>query len=115
MVDLHATRQALVCSAMSGALQLGLFAGGPPRIDADFRALRRTELDGGAWFDYQPAWVIGADTLFVHLRDRMQWRSERRVMYDREVESPRRFARAPHDGPGHPLLDQTRAPGRGSR
>jgi alkylated DNA repair dioxygenase AlkB len=105
---LHATRQALAWCAMSGALQLGLFAGGPPRIDADFRGLRRTELAYGAWFDYQPAWVTGADTLYGHLRDGMTWRSERRVMYDREVESPRRFARAPHDGPGHPLLDQMR-------
>jgi alkylated DNA repair dioxygenase AlkB len=94
---------------LSGVLQLGLFAGGAPRIDEAFTGLRRTELAFGAWYDYQPGWLAGADTLFAHLRDTMRWRGERRVMYEREVETPRLFARPPDDGAGHPLLDRMRA------
>lgn len=94
---------------MPDALQLGLFAGGTPRLDAAFTGLRRTPLAHDAWFEHQPGWLSGADTLYVQLRDRMQWRRERRVMYDREVDTPRLFARAPDDGPGHPLLEEARA------
>lgn len=89
-------------------LQLGLFAGGAPRLDKDFAGLRRNTLAHGAWYDHARGWVQGADTLFDHLRRVMTWRSERRVMYEREVDTPRLFARAPDDGPGHPLLQRMR-------
>jgi alkylated DNA repair dioxygenase AlkB len=64
---------------MGGALQLGLFAGGAPRLDEEFRELRRTQLGNGAWFDYQ-----------------------------REVETPRLYARAPENGAKHALLARMR-------
>jgi len=91
------------------ALQLGLFTGGAPRVDESFARMRRAELAHSAWCDHAPAWVSGADTLFDHLRDTMQWRTERRVMYDREVDTPRLLASVPADGAGHPLLEQMRA------
>jgi alkylated DNA repair dioxygenase AlkB len=86
-------------------MQLGLFAGGAPRIDEAFARLERRELAHGAWVEYQQGWVAGADTLFAELRDAAQWSSERRVMYDREVDTPRLMARAP----AHPLLERMRA------
>src|SRR5689334_19170574 len=85
-------------------MQLGLFAGGAPRFDERFAGLRRTELAHGAWIEHQPAWLAGADTLFAELRDTTAWSTERRVMYDREVDTPRLLARAP----AHPLLERMR-------
>ncbi|HVV85592.1 MAG TPA: alpha-ketoglutarate-dependent dioxygenase AlkB [Kofleriaceae bacterium] len=115
---------------MSASLQLGLFSGGEPTVDETFGELHRTELAFGAWYDYQPGWVRGADALYAHLRDTMRWGSERRVMYDREVprmvtgtgsaptrprrvgrwvDTPRLLAGCPRDGAGHPLLERMRA------
>lgn len=51
-------------------------------------AVRRT-LSGGAWVDVHPGWLSGAAALFERLRDRVDWRSERRRMYDRVVDVPR--------------------------
>jgi alkylated DNA repair dioxygenase AlkB len=93
---------------MGGALQLGLFAGGAPRLDEEFRELRRTQLGYGAWFDYQRGWLAGSDTLFAELRDTMPWHGERRMMYGREVETPRLYARAPENGAKHVLLARMR-------
>jgi alkylated DNA repair dioxygenase AlkB len=93
---------------MTSALQLGLFAGGAPAIDEAYARIRRVELAHGAWYEHQPQWVSGADTLYGHLRDAMRWGQERRVMYDREVDTPRLLAQVPVDGPGHPLLETMR-------
>ncbi len=46
-------------------------------------------LSGGAWVDVRPAWVTGADDLFVRLVRDVPWRAERRTMYDRVVDVPR--------------------------
>jgi alkylated DNA repair dioxygenase AlkB len=64
--------------------------------------LRRQALPGGAWVDVRRRWVTGADTLFETLRDGVDWRAERREMYDRTVDVPRllRFYQ-----PGEPLPD----------
>lgn len=94
---------------MTAPLQLGLFTGGAPAIDEAFGRLHRVELAHGAWYDYQPRWVEGADTLYAHLRDTMRWSRERRVMYDREVDTPRLYAGVPGSGAGHPLLERMRA------
>lgn len=51
--------------------------------------VQRTELTLGAWIDVRPGWLIGADALFLRLRDRVSWQAERRQMYDRVVEVPR--------------------------
>jgi len=49
----------------------------------------RTTLSRGAWVDYQPAWVGGADEVFDVLVHQVPWRAERRTMYDRVVDVPR--------------------------
>ncbi len=52
-------------------------------------SVRRTRLDHGAWVDFRPGWMAGADVLFGRLREAVAWREERRRMYDRVVEVPR--------------------------
>ena len=52
-------------------------------------SVRRTRLDHGAWVDFRPGWMAGADVLFERLREAVAWREERRRMYDRVVEVPR--------------------------
>ena len=52
-------------------------------------SVRRTMLDHGAWVDFRPGWMAGADVLFERLRGAVPWREERRRMYDRVVEVPR--------------------------
>jgi alkylated DNA repair dioxygenase AlkB len=70
-------------------------------------SVRRTHLSDGAWLDLRPGWVTGSDELFARLSlggpAGVQWRGERRQMYDREVETPRllRFYRE-----GEQLPDQ---------
>jgi alkylated DNA repair dioxygenase AlkB len=54
--------------------------------------MQRTPLAHGAWIDLRPAWLAGADELFLRLRDRVPWRAERRHMYDRVVDVPRLVA-----------------------
>jgi alkylated DNA repair dioxygenase AlkB len=53
------------------------------------RTVRRTTLGRGAWLDVRPGWMLGADTLFQRLLERVPWRAERRQMYDRVVDVPR--------------------------
>ena len=50
---------------------------------------RRHPLSRGAWVDYLPGWVRGSDEVFATLQEQVQWRAERREMYDREVAVPR--------------------------
>lgn len=52
-------------------------------------AVRRTDLDHGAWVDLRPGWVRGADELFERLRAAVPWHAERRQMYDKTVDVPR--------------------------
>ena len=52
-------------------------------------SVRRTVLDHGAWVDFRPGWMAGADVLFERLRDAVPWKEERRRMYDRVVGVPR--------------------------
>ncbi len=54
------------------------------RLDPD-----RTELERGAWIDVRRGWVTGADELFLHLRDQVPWKAERRYMYEKIVDVPR--------------------------
>ena len=56
--------------------------------------IRRTMLDSGgaadgAWIDFRPGWLTGADELFSRLARDVPWHGERRQMYDREVDVPR--------------------------
>jgi alkylated DNA repair dioxygenase AlkB len=60
---------------------------GPPRPET--AVVERRHLAHGAWVDYGPGWLSGADDLFLRLRDVVPWRAERREMYDRTVDVPR--------------------------
>lgn len=77
-------------------------------------AVRRTLLTRGAWIDLRPGWVTGADELFTRLtlggRAGVEWESERRMMYDREVATPRllRFYSAAEQLPD-PVVFQARS------
>ena len=51
--------------------------------------LRRHELTLGAWVDHLPGWVHGSDSVFSTLLDEVDWRAERRRMYDGDVDVPR--------------------------
>lgn len=56
-------------------------------------AVRRTVLAQGAWIDIRPGWVTGSDELFTRLAlggpAGVEWRGERRVMWEQEVDTPR--------------------------
>lgn len=60
-----------------------------PRLGALAGALERHELSNGAWVDFLPGWVRGSDPVLQTLLDEVDWRSERRRMYDGQVDVPR--------------------------
>lgn len=72
-------------------------------------SVRRTELSHGAWVDVRPGWLTGSDELFAHLLAHVDWRGERRWMYDRDVATPRllRFYDRTEALP-HPLVGAAR-------
>lgn len=76
-------------------------------------AVQRIELTDGAWIDLRPGWVTGADTLFERLNlggsAAVEWRGERRVMWDKELPTPRllRFYREREPLPD-PVIEQAR-------
>lgn len=76
-------------------------------------AVQRIELTDGAWIDLRPGWLTGADELFRRLQlggpAAVEWRGERRVMWDRELPTPRllRFYREREPLPD-PVIDQAR-------
>jgi alkylated DNA repair dioxygenase AlkB len=49
----------------------------------------RHVLTAGAWVDVLPGWVHGSDPVFETLLADVDWRAERRVMYDGVVDVPR--------------------------
>jgi alkylated DNA repair dioxygenase AlkB len=69
----------------------------------------RTDLGQGAWIDVGRDWLAGADPLFDRLFYAVEWRAERRPMYDRVVDVPRlmHFYDAGESLP-NPALDQVR-------
>jgi alkylated DNA repair dioxygenase AlkB len=62
-------------------------------------AIQRRVLTRGAWVDHLPGWVSGSDDVLDTLLG-IDWRAERRVMYDDEVDVPRLLR---WYGPGEPL------------
>jgi alkylated DNA repair dioxygenase AlkB len=91
--------------------QMPLFGNGDtPRIDALSRTLERIVLARGAWLDVGRGWLRGHAELFEVLHQRVNWQSESRVMYDRTVEVPRRYALLKGDpGAIHPILAKMQA------
>ena len=58
-------------------------------VDASFRGLERTQLDGSSWVDHCPRWLAGSDWAFDELLRQVAWSQGRRRMYDRVVDEPR--------------------------
>ncbi|PRY63716.1 alkylated DNA repair dioxygenase AlkB [Knoellia remsis] len=73
---------------MAAVLQSSLFDTGDV-VEVGPLAPTRTHLSRGAWVDYQPAWLGGADVLFDALHSGVPWKAERREMYERVVDVPR--------------------------
>ena len=92
---------------MSLPLQASLFDGqGEPEL-APLTGIRRVPLSPTAWIDLLPGWLSGADSLFTHLSESVQWRSETRRMYDGVVTVPRLLAFFTDPLP-HPILTTAR-------
>ena len=71
--------------------------------------LQRTVLTRGAWVDYRPGWLGGADELFDHLHHGVPWHAERREMYERMVDVPRLLKFYGEGEPlPHPVLVEAR-------
>ncbi len=71
--------------------------------------LRRHELTRGAWVDHLPGWVRGSEIVLQTLLTDVDWRAERREMYEREVDVPRLLRwYAGHEELPHPLLAEAR-------
>jgi alkylated DNA repair dioxygenase AlkB len=82
---------------------------GPVEPGTGEMCVTRTDLGDGAWIDVGRNWLGGADALFDRLFHAVEWRAERRPMYDRMVDVPRliRFYDVGEPLPD-PDLDQVR-------
>lgn len=97
--------------------QASLLGLGAVDIDRGFSTLVRRELAGGAWVDYAPGWLSGADEVFAELLSTVPWQQHDRWMYDQRVTEPRLTVRyalvdedgAPADVPPHPVLGEAAA------
>ncbi|GAB3807590.1 alpha-ketoglutarate-dependent dioxygenase AlkB [Micromonospora zhanjiangensis] len=71
--------------------------------------VRRHRLTRGAWVDHLPGWVSGSDPVLETLLRDVDWRAERRRMYDGEVDVPRllRWYSGRETLP-HPVLTEAR-------
>ena len=85
--------------------QLELFDCCAPQHPGEgFTALPRGKLDARAWIEYRQGWLTGHAALFDMLHRGVEWRAERRAMYDAVIEVPRLTATIPDDGPCPPAL-----------
>jgi alkylated DNA repair dioxygenase AlkB len=71
--------------------------------------IRRQVLTRGAWVDHLTGWVSGSEPVLQVLLEKVDWRAERREMYQREVDVPRllRWYGGEEVLP-HPLLTEAR-------
>ena len=58
-------------------------------IEPPAAGIERHVLTAGAWVDVLPGWVRGSDAVFETLQADVDWRAERRKMYDGVVDVPR--------------------------
>ncbi len=80
-----------------------------PTVGALAGRVQRYELTAGAWVDHLPGWVHGSDEVLRVLLHEVEWRAERRVMYDGEVDVPRLLRwYAGHEQLPHPVLTSAR-------
>jgi alkylated DNA repair dioxygenase AlkB len=95
---------------MSGAYQPSIFDLTADRaLLKPLAGLNRHPLTAGAWVDVLPGWLTGSDEVFETLLG-IDWRAERRQMYDDVVDVPRllRWFRAGEPLP-HAALTEARA------
>jgi alkylated DNA repair dioxygenase AlkB len=85
-------------------MQCGLFGREAPDFDPSLSRIRRIDLGNGAWLEHHRGWLQGHERVFHDLLPGIGWRSERRVMYEREVDVPRLVARPPSTGSVAELL-----------
>ncbi|MEU4237967.1 alpha-ketoglutarate-dependent dioxygenase AlkB [Actinoplanes sp. NPDC026619] len=67
---------------------LDLVAGPTPALEPLAGRLVRHRLTAGAWVDVLPGWMQGSDEVFETLLG-IDWRADRRQMYDNVVDVPR--------------------------
>ncbi|MPZ25324.1 MAG: alpha-ketoglutarate-dependent dioxygenase AlkB [Micromonosporaceae bacterium] len=80
-----------------------------PGLSALAGRLARRELSRGAWVDHLPGWVGGSDAVLATLLAEVDWRAERRRMYDGVVAVPRLLRWYGEDEPlPHPVLAEAR-------
>jgi alkylated DNA repair dioxygenase AlkB len=90
--------------------QLALFGRGEaPSFDPAISGAARVVLADGAWIDLARGWLSGHAQVFEELLQRVQWRAERRMMYDKEVEVPRLYAELPAGEQSLPVIEQMRS------
>jgi alkylated DNA repair dioxygenase AlkB len=71
--------------------------------------VRRHQLTDGAWVDHLPGWVRGSELVLQTLLTEVDWRAERRRMYDGQVDVPRLLRwYAGHEALPHRLLTEAR-------
>jgi alkylated DNA repair dioxygenase AlkB len=100
----------MTAQAWDGAFQASLLDVASEPTVSPLAGGARTTLTHGAWVDYFPGWLRGADALYERLRVDVPWRAERRQMYERIVDVPRLLsfydvgAALPH-----PVLDRAKS------
>lgn len=87
-----------------------LEVGDQPVVGSLGTGVERLALGSGAWVDHRPGWVAGSEALTERLLGTVDWRAQRRQMYEREVDVPRllRFYEQDEELPD-PLLARLRA------
>ena len=93
---------------MCSMRQMSLLAVDELSIPEEVGALERFDLGNGAWIDWCPNWLPGAEWWLRRLRDELPWRSAERPMYDRIVAVPRltaHFARPAPPTEAQPPLE----------
>ena len=70
-------------------LQGTLLGTSEPAIDLSFAGARRMLLADGAWVEHVPAWLAGADELFLAVSGLVDWDSPMVTMWDKRVQTPR--------------------------
>ncbi|KQQ27748.1 alpha-ketoglutarate-dependent dioxygenase AlkB [Frondihabitans sp. Leaf304] len=97
---------------MSLAFQTSLFddLDADPTLEKLGSSVERIDLGEGAWLDVRPGWVQNSDALFERLAGGVDWKADRREMYDRVVDVPRLVS---WFGPDHvfpdPVLTEAQA------
>jgi alkylated DNA repair dioxygenase AlkB len=89
---------------------LDLMAGPATALEPLPGRLERHVLTAGAWVDVLPGWVRHSDAVFETLLNDVDWRAERRQMYDGVVDVPRllRWFGGDESLP-HPVLTEAKA------